>query len=112
MNSRGKTQREDYLEELRKMERSLKEGEPTKTPPRTPLEKFSADLEMKKHDLAFAKLTVFEAEAALNEWRPYMGAGEIEDYESKIAHMRTFQADTEEMLRLTNAECDEALRSK
>lgn len=105
MDSKGRTYREDHLEDLRKMERSLKEGEPTKPPPRTRLEKLSADLEIKKYDLAFTKLAILEAEAALEAGRPYMDAAEIEDYEQKIA-------ETEGMFRLTDADCDEALRSK
>lgn len=112
MDRGGKTQREDYLEGLRKMERSLKEGEPPKPPPRTRLEKFSADLEMRKYDLAFAKLATLEAEAALKKGRPYMDAAEIEAFERKITDTRTLQADTERSLSLAEAECDEALRSK
>ena len=112
MDCGGKTYRKDYIEGLRKMERSLKEGEPTKPPPRSHLEKFSADLEMRKYDLAFAKLAIFEAEAALKDGRPYMDAAEIEGHERRIADMRTLQADTERRFSLAEAECDEALRSK
>ena len=111
MNKGPKTQRRDHLEGLRKMERSLKEGEPIKPPAMTRLGQILAKLEETKYDLAFAELLIFEAEAAFNKGKPDMSDAQIERHEVQLARMRAIRTKIENAYRLKEAECEE-LRGK
>ena len=67
MESKPKTQRNDQMEELRKMERSLKDDEPKKDINMTPRDQMLEKLQTMKTHVAFSKLTLLTAESDLDK---------------------------------------------
>ena len=112
MQGRGRTQREDYLEDLNKMERRLKDEDPEPEPASTDLEKAAADLRRMKYEIAYVKLTILEAEHLLAKEKPDMSDVAVRDREVEIAEMRELHADVELSFQEKEAECEIALNSK
>ena len=97
MGSRRRTQREDYLEDLRKMERRLKDEDPGPKP--------ALDLQTVKYNIAYAELGLLEVEHSLAKERANMDDVAIKEREDEIAQTRKFHAHVE-------AEYETALKSK
>ena len=112
MQGRGRTQREDYLEDLKKMERRLTDEDPGPKPALSYLEKTAADLETTKYNIAYAKLTVLEAEHLLAKERPNMSEAAFQQREVEMAQMREFHADVERSFQVKEAEREAVLNSK
>ena len=112
MQGQGRTQREDYLKNLKKMERQLTDKDPEPKPALTYLEKTAADLETTKYNIAYAKLTVLEAEHLLAKERPNMSEAAFKERDMEMAQMREFHADVERSFQVKEAECEAALNSK
>ena len=112
MQGRGRTQREDYLEDLRKMERRLKDEDPEPKPASTYLEKVAAELHATKYNLAYVKLSVEQAQHRLAKEKPNMSDVAVRDREVKIAKMQELHADAERSFQVREEECKTALNSK
>ena len=112
MQGQGRTQREDYLKNLKKMERQLTDKDPEPKPYLTYLEKTAADLETTKYNIAYAKLTVLEAEHLLAKERPNMSEAAFKKRDTEIAQMREFHADVERSYEVKEAERKAILNSK
>ena len=113
MQGRGRTQREDYLEDIEKMKRRLKdEDDPKPKPALTHLEKTAADLQTTKYNIAYAKLTILEVEHLLAKDKPNMDDVAIKEREDEIAQMREFHAEVERSFHVAEAKCEAALEGK
>ena len=88
MQGRGRTQREDYLEDIQKMERHLKDEDPKPKPALTTLEKAAALLQTTKYNMAYAKLRLQEIEDLLAKQRPKLKDDAILEREVEIAKLR------------------------
>ena len=112
MQGQGRTQREDYIEDLQKMERRLKDEDPEPKPALTHLEKVAADLQTAKYNIAYAKLTILQVENLLAKEKPNLDDVAIQEREDEIAQMREFHADVERSFHVKEAECEAAMKSK
>ena len=108
MQGRGRTQREDYFEDLQKMERQLRDEDPGPKPALTPLEQAAADLHTTKYNIAYAKLT----ERLLAKEKPNMKDEEIKAQENEIWRMRESHADVERSFNAKEAGREAILRSE
>lgn len=95
MQRRGRTQRDDYLEDLQKMERRLKDEDLEPKTALTHLDKVAADLDTQKYSLAYGKLQILEIEHGLAKERASMDDAAIEEREREIAETRKFYAAVE-----------------
>ena len=112
MQGQGRTQREDYFEDLQKMERRLKDEDPGPKPGLTYLEKVATELQTTKYNIAFAKLTLLEIEHRLAKERSNMKDVDIKEREDEIARMREFHADVQHSFDVKEAEREAILKSK
>ena len=112
MQGRGRTQREDYAENLEKMERRLKDEDPDPKPALTHLKKTAADLQTTKYNMAYAKLTILELEHLLAKEKPNMDDAAIKEREDEIAQMREFHEKVERSFHVAEAKCEAALEGK
>ena len=112
MVGQAKTQRNDQMEQLRKMERSLKEDEPEKDPNMTPRDQVLEKLRIMKTKVAFSKLTLSLAESELDKDKASMGKAEAQQKQADVARMRMFHMDLEEAYHVEKAELEGALQRK
>ena len=112
MESKPKTQRNDQMEELRKMERSLKDDEPKKDANMTPRDQMLEKLHTMKTHVAFSKLTLLNAESDLDKDKARMGKVEARQKQAEVARMRMFQMGLEEAYHVGKAELEGALQRK
>ena len=112
MESKPKTQRNDQMEELRKMERSLKDDEPKKHLNMTPRDQILEKLQTMKTHVAFSKLTLLNAESALDKDKAHMGKLEAQQKQAELARMQMFQMGLEEAYLVGEAELEDALQRK